>query len=144
MTKNQTPVAAAPTSENGGNGLPPVAIMQRMLDIQEKRLELDSRQIDINERELENNKTLGLRSMELNAAANSERTSAMIHVMKWRYGFWAGIGSLSAIAVVTALMLGKEAFVLEALKYLAVFIGGYGTKAAVNSRKKNSPSEESE
>lgn len=116
--------------------------MQRMLDIQEKRLELDSRQIDINERELDNNRSLGLRSMELNATANADRTKAMVRIVGWRYIFWGIVGLLAAVAVVTALLMGKETFVLEAIKYLAVFVGGYGTKAVVQARKKDAPSED--
>lgn len=102
-------------------------------------MELDSRQLDINERELDTNKSLGLRSMELNAGANTERTRAMVTVMGWRYIFWGAVAVFSTAAVITALILGKEAVVIEALKYLAVFVGGYGTNAVVQSKKKNAP-----
>jgi len=85
------PSSRAQEEASPNNGLPPVAIMQRMLELQEKRLELDARQLDINERELDNNKSLGLRSMELNAAANTERTGAMVKIVGWRYAFWAAV-----------------------------------------------------
>jgi hypothetical protein len=138
------PVEQAQEHHAANNGLPPVAIMQRMLELQEKRMELDSRQLDINERELDNNKSLGLRSMELNAAANTERTGAMVKIMGWRYIFWGGVAVVSAAAIITALILGKEAVVIEALKYLAVFVGGYGTNAVVQAKKKNAPAAEEE
>lgn len=138
------PAERAQEQASSNNGLPPVAIMQRMLELQEKQLELNSRQLDINERELDNNKSLGLRSMELNAAANTERTGAMVKIVGWRYIFWGAVAVFSAAAVITALLLGKEAVVIEALKYLAVFVGGYGTRAVVQSKKKNGPPAEEE
>jgi len=120
-----------------GDRLPPVAVMQRMLDLQEKRLELDARQIDISEREIDSNRELGLKSMELNAQANTHYDDTMQRIMGWRYIFWAIVGTLATAAVVTALLLDKEAVVVEVVKYAAIFIGGYGTKSAVASRKQN-------
>lgn len=119
-----------------------MAIMQRMMDIQEKRLALDSRQLDINEADMDRNKELALRSMEYNAAANTQHHTAMQRIMGWRYIFWAVIGFFSTIGVITALILGKEAFVVEIVKYLAFFLGGYGAKAVVQSRQKSSQTEE--
>lgn len=115
-----------------------------MLDLQERKLDIETRQLAINEKDMDNNKELALRSMEYNAAANTQNHSAMQRIMGWRYIFWGVVIFLACVAIVTALVLGKEAFVLEALKYLAVFIGGYGTKAAVNSRKKSQQQEDEE
>jgi len=113
--------------------------MERMLDIQEKRLELDAKQMDISERELDGNHTLALRSLELNAKANTEHNQTMTRIFQWRYIFWTMVGILATVAIITALFLDKEAFVVDAIKYVAIFVGGYGTKSAVELRRKNAP-----
>jgi len=130
--------APAQDSRAPGGGFPPVAVMQRMLDLQEKRLELDAREIDVNERELDSNRALGLKSLELNAKANTEYNQVMSRAIKWRYVFWIVACGLATGVTITAFLLDKEAFVVEAIKYAALFAGGYGTKSAIeSSRKKN-------
>jgi len=96
------------------------------------------RQLDVNERELDSNREIGLKSLELNAQANTKHNQAMTHAIKWRYIFWTIASVLATAATITALYLDKEAFVVEAIKYAALFAGGYGTKSAMESaRKKN-------
>lgn len=141
------PNLSVPTPKPGDehtaqNGYPPMAIMNRMLDIQEQRLKLDSRQLDITENETTQNKELALKSMEYNSKANTEHKEVMRRAIAWRYLFWGLIALLAAVAVMTALVLDKEAFVVEIVKYIAFFLGGYGTKAVVQSRKRNNQSED--
>lgn len=140
----QPPARRADDKHPPTNGYPPTEIMQRMLDLQEKRMELDNRQMDINEAEMDQNKELALQSMKYNSVANSERHTAMQRIMLWRYKFWACISAFTLVVVLVALFLGKEAFILEAFKYLVGFLSGYGVKAVVQNKKKKDAADDEE
>lgn len=115
------------SSEGSKSGLPiSEATLQRMLALQEQRLALEVKQADIALRELDHNQKIADKSIDTQAEDRKDerRMRGRMHTQTL---FFAGVVTALALAfVLVALWMGKEAIVLDVLKVVMGFVGGWG------------------
>jgi uncharacterized membrane protein len=117
---------------------PPPELIDKFLSLQEQELQIRTNELAIAAQQEENSKTIAEASIAANlqdrASERSHREKRAIHNF---------IGATVLVVVVLgfigcALFLGKEAFVVKAMEiigtFIAGFIGGYGFKAAKNTK----------
>lgn len=107
-----------------------------MLAVQEQKLALDLKQADISLRELDHNQKLADKSIE--AQAEDRKDERMVNkTMHLHTLFFAAFVSALAIAfILAALYMGKDALVLDLVKVIFGFAGGWGVSTAMQNRKK--------
>ena len=124
------------TSGNRNGGVPaPVnppseETLKRFLAIQEGRLALDLKQADITLKELEHNQKVADKSIDAQAADRKDDRQVFKQMQLHRLIF-AGIIVVACLAfVLVALHMGKDAIILDTLKILMGFVGGWGASHA--------------
>lgn len=117
--------------------MPPVteATIQRMLSVQEQKLALELKQTEISLRELDHNQKIADKSIEAQAEDRKDerRLSKAMHSQNL---IFAGvIVVIVVIFILAALWLNKDALVLDIIKVILGFAGGWGASIAWSSRK---------
>lgn len=124
------------TSGNRNGGVPaPVnppseESLQRFLSLQEGRLALEVKQAEIAIKELEHNQKIADKSIDAQAADRKDDRQVFKQMQLHRLIF-AGLVLVACLAfVLAALHMGKDAIILDTLKILMGFIGGWGASHA--------------
>lgn len=121
--------ALAPASISEGT-------IQRMLSLQESRITLELKQADIQLKELDHNQKIADKSIDAQAADRKNEREVNREVQMHRLIFAAFVVVVIVAMIVFALYMGKEAIVLDIVKVLCGFAGGYGVSAYMNAKGK--------
>ena len=114
--------------------------IQRMLSLQESRITLELKQADIQLKELDHNQKIADKSIDAQASdRKDERAVNKTVQMHWLI-FAAFIVLVIVCLIVIALYLGKEAIVLDIVKVLCGFAGGYGVSSYISAKSKDDES----
>lgn len=125
---------------SGGNGnrrpaLPPASqlsedTLKRMLDVQASKIGLELKQADIALRELDHNQRLADKSIEAQAADRNDERRSEEKMHLHRLAFGVIIVALVGAMALVSLWLNKDAFVLDLVKVVLGFVGGWGASVA--------------
>lgn len=109
--------------------------LQRFLAVQEQRLALEIKQADLAIREIDHNQKIADKSIEAQAEDRKDERRLRKSMQMHRLVF-AGIITVIALAfVIAALWMGKDAIILDVLKIIMGFVGGWGASAIWRSQK---------
>ncbi len=112
------------------------ATIQRMLSLQEQKIALEIKQTEISLRELDHNQKIADKSIEAQAEdrRDERKTNKAMHLHSLVF---AAVVFLMAVAfVIAALWLNKDALVMDIVKVLLGFAGGWGASLAWGNRLK--------
>jgi len=114
--------------------------IQRMLSLQESRITLELKQADIQLKELDHNQKIADKSIDAQASDRKDERAVNKTVQMHRLIFAAFIVLVIVCLIVIALYLGKEAIVLDIVKVLCGFAGGYGVSSYISAKSKDDES----
>lgn len=123
-------------STNGKNGTPrlPAQIseetVQRMLSVQEQKLALELKQAEISLREIDHNQKIADKSIQAQSEDRKDERAVEKSMHGQRLVFAGAMAVLLVCFVLTALWMNKDALVLDVIKVLIGFIGGWGGSIA--------------
>ncbi len=109
--------------------LPTEETIQRFLTLQEQRLSLELKQADLQLKELDHNQKIADKSIEAQAADRKDEREVYKTMQKHRLYFAAGITIAALIFALIALWMGKDTIILDILKILMGFVGGWGASS---------------
>ena len=105
-----------------------------MLAVQEQKLSLEFKQVEVSLREIEHNQKIADKSIQAQAEDRKDDRSSQ-RTMHWQsLVFVFACTLMSFVFVGWALYAGKDALVLDLLKVILGFVGGWG---AANIRAKH-------
>jgi hypothetical protein len=113
------------------------ATIQRMLSLQESRITLELKQADIQLKELDHNQKIADKSIDAQASDRRDERAVNKTVQMHRLVFAAFIVMVTVVLIVFALFIGKEAIVLDIVKVLCGFAGGYGVSSYISAKHKS-------
>ena len=113
------------------------ATIQRMLSLQESRITLELKQADIQLKELDHNQKIADKSIDAQASDRRDERAVNKTVQLHRLVFAAFIVMVTVALIVFALYIGKEAIVLDIVKVLCGFAGGYGVSSYISAKHKS-------
>ena len=113
------------------------ATIQRMLSLQESRVALELKQADIQIKELDHNQKLADKSIDAQSSDRKDERAVNKTIRLHQLLFAAFIVAVIVAVTVFALYLGKEAMVLDIVKVLCGFAGGFGVSSYFRSRSKD-------
>ena len=113
------------------------ATIQRMLSLQESRITLELKQADIQLKELDHNQKIADKSIDAQASDRRDERAVNKTVQMHRLVFAAFIVMVTFALIVFALYIGKEAIVLDIVKVLCGFAGGYGVSSYISAKHKS-------
>lgn len=113
------------------------ATIQRMLSLQESRITLELKQADIQLKELDHNQKIADKSIDAQASDRRDERAVNKTVQMHRLVFAAFIVMVTVALIVFALYIGKEAIVLDIVKVLCGFAGGYGVSSYISAKHKS-------
>lgn len=128
---NQAKRALAPSVANISE-----STIQRMLSLQESRITLELKQADIQLKELDHNQKIADKSIDAQAADRKDERAVHKTVQAHRLIFASFVILIIVALIVYALYIGKEAIVLDIVKVLCGFAGGYGVSSYISARNK--------
>lgn len=109
--------------------------LQRMLALQEQRLQLEIKQADISLREIDHNQKLADRTISAQAEDLKDERAHSRAMSKQRLIF-AGVVVAMVIAFsIYAVFMQREAIVLDLVKVVLGFVGGWGGSVMWQHRK---------
>lgn len=111
------------------------ATIQRMLNVQEQKLSLELKQTEISLRELDHNQKIADKSIEAQAADRKDERLINKSMQLHRLVFYCVVVVLTIGFILTALMMNKDALVLDFVKVILGFAGGYGVSLAVHQKR---------
>ena len=117
------------------------ATIQRMLNVQEQKLSLELKQTEISLRELDHNQKIADKSIEAQAADRKDERLINKSMQLHRLIFYGVVVVLIIGFILTALVMNKDALVLDFVKVILGFAGGYGVSAAVHAKRANDDSD---
>ena len=117
------------------------ATIQRMLHVQEQKLSLELKQTEISLRELDHNQKIADKSIEVQAADRKDERLVNKSMQLHRLIFYGVVVVLIIGFILTALLMNKDALVLDFVKVILGFVGGYGVSAAVHAKQANDDSD---
>ena len=119
--------------------LPPAQLkdetVQRMLDVQQSKLALEMKQAEIALRELDHNQRIADKSIQAQAEDLRDERDAEKTMHKHRLIFASAMAALLLSFVLAALWMDKDAMVLNVIKVMIGFIGGWGGSLAWQARR---------
>lgn len=118
------------------------ATIQRMLGVQEAKITLELRQADISLRELDHNQKIADKSIEAQAADRKDERAVEKSMHLHRLIFAGVVVFLLIAFVLAALWMNKDALVLDVIKVVLGFVGGWGASIAWRKRRKAMPDDE--
>lgn len=98
-----------------------------MLAVQEQRIALEVKQAEVTLREIEHNQKIADKSIEAQAADRKDERQTEKSIHAHRLCFAAFIVVAVLVFVVWALSIGKDAIVMDILKVVLGFVGGWGS-----------------
>jgi Flp pilus assembly protein TadB len=111
------------------------ATVQRMLAVQEQKLSLELKQAEISLREIDHNQKIADKSIEAQVSDRRDER-AVEKAMHLHRLVFAGVIVAALLAfVLVALHWNKDALVLDLVKVLLGFVGGWGASAAWRHQK---------
>ena len=116
--------------------------IQRMLSLQEAKIGLEVKQAEIALREVDHNQKIADKSIEAQAADRKDerRVTQTMHLHRLVFG---GAVVLMLIAfVLVALWMDKDALVLDIVKVVLGFVGGWGASIAWRNSRGRHPDED--
>ena len=113
------------------------ATIQRMLSLQESRITLELKQADIQLKELDHNQKIADKSIDAQASDRRDERAVNKTGQMHRLVFAAFIVMVTVALIVFALYIGKEAIVLDIVKVLCGFAGGYGVSSYISAKHKS-------
>jgi hypothetical protein len=113
------------------------ATIQRMLSLQESRVTLELKQADIQLKELDHNQKIADKSIDAQAADRKDERAVLKTVQAHRLIFAAFVILVIVGLIVYALYINKEAIVLDIVKVLCGFAGGYGVSSYISAKSKD-------
>ena len=126
-----------PPAKSVSQPAPSDETLQRFLAVQEQRLALELKQADLAIREVDHNQKIADKSIEAQAEDRKDERRLQKTLQKQRLIF-AGIVTTAALAfVLIALWMNKDAIILDVLKVVMGFVGGWGASAVWRSQKQH-------
>jgi hypothetical protein len=113
-----------------------------MLAVQEQRISLELKQADITIRELDHNQKIADKTIEAQANDRKDERSHQREVHRDRLVFAGIMGALLVAFVLAALYMNKEALVIDVIKVLVGFLGGWGASIAWHRRTPTTKSDQ--
>lgn len=113
------------------------ATIQRMLALQESKLSLEVKQAEVALREVDHNQKLADKSIEAQVADRKDERLAHKQIHLHRLIFAAGIVAMLLAFVGIALYMNKDAMVLDIIKVVVGFVGGWGASYAWRGHRRN-------
>lgn len=101
-----------------------------MLALQEAKLGLELKQADIALRELDHNQRLADKSIEAQAADRNDERRSDERIHLHRLVFALAVVAIVAAFTLASLWLGKDVIVLDLVKVVLGFVGGWGASVA--------------
>lgn len=100
--------------------------VQRMLAVQEQRIALEIKQAEVSLREIEHNQKIADKSIEAQAEDRKDerRAEKSIHAHRLIFAAFIVVAVLGFVA--WALSMGKDAIVMDIMKTVLGFVGGWG------------------
>ncbi len=115
------------------------ATITRMLNVQEQKLSLEVKQTELALREIDHNQKIADKSIDAQAEDRKDERSTEMKMHLHRLVF-AGVVVLALLGFVgTALYMNKDALVLDLVKVVLGFVGGWGASAAWRYQKTATP-----
>jgi uncharacterized ion transporter superfamily protein YfcC len=127
------PPAVAPLSEE---------TVQRMLALQEAKIGLEVKQAEISLREIEHNQKIADKSIQAQAEDRKDERSVQKTMDLHRLVFAAVVVAMLLSFVVVALWMNKDALVLDVIKVLIGFVGGWGASIAWRQHRAGTPKDD--
>ncbi len=109
--------------------------VQRYIALQEQKITLDIKQADLALRELDHNQKIADKSIEAQAADRKDERDVLKTMHKHRLNFVAGITFAVLIFALIALWMGKDSIILDILKIVMGFVGGWGASTIWRNQK---------
>jgi hypothetical protein len=125
--KNNLPKALSPQLKD--------ETIQRMLDVQQAKLALEMKQAEISLRELDHNQRIADKSIQAQAEDLRDERDAEKTMHKHRLIFAGAMATLLLGFVLAALWMDKDSMVLDVIKVVVAFIGGWGGSLAWQSQR---------
>lgn len=116
--------------------------VQRMLDVQQAKLALEMKQAEISLRELDHNQRIADKSIQAQAEDRRDERDAEKTMHKHRLVFAGVMAALLLGFVLVALWMDKDAMVLDVIKVMIGFIGGWGGSLVWQYQRSNSLKED--
>jgi hypothetical protein len=113
------------------------ATIQRMLAVQEQKITLELKQAEISLREIDHNQKIADKSIEAQAADRKDERAVQKTMHLHRLVFAGAIVAALIIFILIALAMDKDALVLDIVKVLIGFAGGWGASIAWSSHKRS-------
>jgi Flp pilus assembly protein TadB len=108
-----------------------------MLAVQEQRIALEIKQAEVSLREIEHNQKIADKSIEAQAEDRKDERRAEKSIHAHRLIFASFIVAAVLAFVAWALSMGKDAIVLDIMKTVLGFVGGWGASLAwIKSKNK--------
>lgn len=108
--------------------------IRRMLAVQESKISLELKQADIALRELDHNQKLADKSIDAQAEDRKDERLVEKSMQLHRLVFGAAVCAMVIAFVLVALYMNKDALVLDVIKVVLGFVGGWGASIAWRSR----------
>lgn len=117
--------ARPPAKRAGGAALTDETV-QRMLAVQEQKLSLELKQVEVSLREIDHNQKIADKSIQAQAEDRKDERASQ-RTMHWQsLVFIFGCALMSFAFVAWALHAGKDVLVLDLVKVVLGFVGGWG------------------
>ena len=109
--------------------------MQRMLSLQEQRLQLEIKQADLSLREIDHNQKLADRTISAQAEDLKDERAHSRSMSKQRLIFGGVVVAMLVGFAAYAIHIGRDAIVLDLVKVVLGFVGGWGGSIMWQHRK---------
>ncbi|MEI7782971.1 MAG: hypothetical protein WCK08_01195 [Betaproteobacteria bacterium] len=113
-----------------------------MLDVQQAKIALEMKQAEIALWELDHNQRIADKSIQAQAEDLRDERDAEKTMHRHRLIFASAMAALLLSFVLAALWMDKDAMVLDVIKVVIGFIGGWGGSLAWQSRRSSRPQQD--
>ncbi|KVG05414.1 hypothetical protein WJ24_27700 [Burkholderia vietnamiensis] len=118
------PVPKQNNQQGGGNGVIKPEMLEKFLDLQTKEQAIRGQELALRTKEMEHN---AKQAGDILGAQERDRTASRTHERKMsrdRLIFFAFVLVIAVASVIIALYMGKDQFVIEAMKLIGTFLAG--------------------
>lgn len=115
--------------------------IRRMLSVQEAKIGLEVKQAEISLREIDHNQKIADKSIEAQAEDRKDERRVDRDMHLHRLVFAGAIVVFLIVFVLIALWMGKDALILDVIKVVLGFVGGWGASIAWRSSKRAPPAD---
>ncbi len=111
--------------------------IRKMLSVQESKIALEIKQTEITLRELDHNQKLADKSIDAQAEDRKDERLVEKTMHLHRLVFAGSVCLMAIIFVLVALYMNKDALVMDVLKVIFGFVGGWGASVAWRASRNN-------